>query len=267
MRISIITINLNNAEGLRKTIESVIAQTFTDFEYIVIDGRSTDNSVEVIANYELRISNFRWVSEKDNGIYNAMNKGILQAKGEYCLFLNSGDCLCDENVLCNVFKKAFNDDIVSGYVIGIKDNKSLPKYPPRHWSFRYLYYDNIPHQAEFIKRSLLIKLSGYNERYKILSDYDFNIKALMHNASYHFIDEAISYIDLYGISSDGQNSLILQQERKAIFFSNIPSGILCDYLIFIDKKTYMHPAISWLVKHKILFKVLKGIYKLFSVVM
>jgi len=84
MKLSIITVNLNNAAGLQKTIESVITQTFTDYEYIIIDGGSTDGSVDVIKQHADKIT--YWVSEPDKGIYNAMNKGILQAKGEYCLF-------------------------------------------------------------------------------------------------------------------------------------------------------------------------------------
>ena len=89
MRLSIITINYNNREGLRKTIESVVNQTYRNFEYIIIDGGSTDGSVEVVKEYADRIS--YWVSEPDNGIYNAMNKGVLAANGKYIQFLNSGD--------------------------------------------------------------------------------------------------------------------------------------------------------------------------------
>ncbi|MEP7170167.1 MAG: glycosyltransferase, partial [Bacteroidota bacterium] len=97
---SIITVNLNNAAGLKKTIESVVTQTFNDVEYIIIDGASTDGSKEVIKNYETKIS--YWVSEKDTGIYNAMNKAIKKAKAEYCLFLNSGDSLTNKKVLNDV---------------------------------------------------------------------------------------------------------------------------------------------------------------------
>ena len=87
MKLSIITINLNNAAGLRKTIQSVVNQTYIDFEYIIIDGFSSDGSIEVIKEYADRIN--YWVSEPDRGIYNAMNKGILKTSGEYIHFLNS----------------------------------------------------------------------------------------------------------------------------------------------------------------------------------
>ena len=111
--LSIITINLNNREGLRKTIESVVNQTFQDFEFIVIDGASTDGSVEVIQDYP-RIN--YWISEPDTGIYNAMNKGIAKATGEYCLFLNSGDTLFQINTLTGILQSNPKGDIIFGNV-------------------------------------------------------------------------------------------------------------------------------------------------------
>ena len=111
-KLSIITINLNNAAGLRKTIESVVNQTFTDYEYLIIDGGSTDGSVEVIKEFADKIT--YWVSEPDKGIYNAMNKGILKARGEYLQFLNSGDWLVDNEVLFRVFSLNHFEDILYG---------------------------------------------------------------------------------------------------------------------------------------------------------
>ena len=99
-KLSIITVNLNKAKGLQKTIESVIFQTFTDYEYIIIDGGSTDGSKQIIEQYADKIT--YWVSEPDSGIYNGMNKGIKVAKGEYCLFLNSEDYLLSNEILQNV---------------------------------------------------------------------------------------------------------------------------------------------------------------------
>ena len=108
-KLSIITVNLNNKAGLQKTIESVFSQTFTDYEYLVIDGGSEDGSKELIKKYENKF--VYWVSEKDKGIFNAMNKGILKASGEYLLFLNSGDYFYDSAVLDDVFDKAASTDI------------------------------------------------------------------------------------------------------------------------------------------------------------
>ena len=133
-KVSVITISYNNAEGLRRTIESVVAQNYSDYEYIIIDGGSTDNSLQIIESYASHIS--YWVSEPDKGVYNAMNKGIAQAKGEYLHFLNSGDCY-DENLKIvsdwKFFFKAIlggektvflNTDIVLFEMDGISTNRS-----------------------------------------------------------------------------------------------------------------------------------------------
>ena len=98
MKLSIITINRNNAKGLEKTIQSVASQTFKDFEYVIIDGASTDDSVDVIKKYEASFAYLKWVSEPDKGIYNAMNKGICRSSGEYVMILNSGDIIATKSV-------------------------------------------------------------------------------------------------------------------------------------------------------------------------
>ena len=90
MKYSIITINYNHIEGLKRTIDSVISQTSSNYEYIIIDGGSTDGSVNIIKEYKEHL--VYWISEKDNGVYHAMNKGVAQAQGDYCIFMNSGDC-------------------------------------------------------------------------------------------------------------------------------------------------------------------------------
>lgn len=236
MELSIITINRNNVKGLRKTIESVILQTFDDFEYIIIDGASTDGSVDVIKEYQDKIS--FWVSEPDAGIYNAMNKGIKQAKGDYCLFLNSGDMFADECVLHDVFSIRPCADLVYGFVEGESDTDNrIQLLPPDKFTFRYLYYKNIPHQAEFIKRSLFDKLGYYCENYRILSDYDFNIKALMASVSCFYIDRLISFVEIGGISNSDNSILIMEEERKQIFSNNIPNGIMKDYLFLLSNNS------------------------------
>lgn len=112
---SIITVNKNNARGLEKTIKSVIDQTFNKYEFIIIDGNSDDNSVEIIKKYEDKIS--YWISENDSGKYNAMNKGIKVAEGDYCLFLNSGDYLYNNGILEEIYNCKYQEEIISGDVI------------------------------------------------------------------------------------------------------------------------------------------------------
>ena len=122
MKLSIITINYNDATGLKKTLDSVAKQTSCNFEHIIIDGASTDGSVEIIREYESTLasslsplaSNLKWLSELDKGIYNAMNKGIKMATGDYLLFLNSGDCLVDDEVVEHFVLCDNREDIISG---------------------------------------------------------------------------------------------------------------------------------------------------------
>jgi glycosyltransferase involved in cell wall biosynthesis len=262
MKLSIITINLNNVAGLCKTIESVVAQTFTDFEYIIIDGASTDGCVDIIKKYADKIS--YWVSEPDKGIYNAMNKGTLKASGEYLLFLNSGDALAASNTLASIAQHLNNIDIVSGYVIGFYGCEEVEKMPPAELKFRYLYHQNIPHQAQFIKRELMFSLGLYNEQLKILSDYEFNIKALCNNATYRCLDILISYVDTSGISYSISNNKVIHNEREQIFASNIPLGILEDYIFFFANEKEFHPALKWIKRHFLTFKMLRFIYNHFS---
>ena len=153
-KLSIITVNLNNAIGLRKTIESVVNQTFTDFEYIIIDGGSTDGSVDVIREYSEKIT--YWVNEPDKGIYNAMNKGIKIAKGEYLQFLNSGDFLIDNRVLKSIFDLERNEDVLYGEaVLGDNLEKKI-KFPPspKIIDHEYFWTNTLTHQSTLIKRTL-----------------------------------------------------------------------------------------------------------------
>lgn len=261
MKLSIITVNLNNAEGLRKTIESVISQTYSDFEYIVIDGASTDGSVDIIKKYANEMT--YWVSEPDKGIYNAMNKGINIAKGEYLLFLNSGDCLIKDEILSEIAVNQKFSDIFFGSVRILNAERKI-LYPPEDITFRFLYNTNIPHQAEFIKKELFLKYGLYDEKYKILADYDFNIRMMLNGVIFEMLDLIISEVEAEGISSNTINLKKIDSERELIFSSNFPKGVLKDYYYFMDKKSFSHPSILWVVKNKNIFKLIKFLYKYLS---
>jgi len=222
-KLSIITINLNNAEGFRRTIESVVSQTFTDFEYIVIDGGSTDSSIDVIKQYADKMT--YWVSELDAGIYNAMNKGILQAQGEYCLFLNSGDWLADENVVLDFFDANLNEDIISGHIFFFDNGNAVLNKSIKKEDLNYgLFYDgSIFHPSTFIKRRLFLDTGLYNENFKIVSDWEFFFKALIiNNCSYNYFDRVISYFDLTGISNQQKWKFLEQNEREEVLKSFLP---------------------------------------------
>jgi glycosyltransferase involved in cell wall biosynthesis len=218
--ISIITINLNNAFGLGKTINSVLNQNSNKFEYIIIDGGSTDNSRDIISINENKIA--YWVSETDSGIYNAMNKGILKANGKYLLFLNSGDYLTDSNVIVDFCNEKFTEDIVSGNLLMNKNGKSIVHKPPKSedLSFKTFYSGSLPHPSTFIKRELFEDCGLYDEKNKIISDWAFFITALIiKNKTYKYFKRDISHFDLTGISSNSES--MRQLEKKRFFQTNL----------------------------------------------
>jgi len=238
MKLSIITVNLNNANGLRKTIESVVSQTFTDFEYIVIDGGSTDGGVDIIKQYADKIT--YWVSEPDKGIYNAMNKGILRAKGEYCYFLNSGDYLVDENVL----KIIFSRDSICGFINGNRImfgsekgksvvDKGVAFKTKGNVTLRNMLEDNLRHQSTFIKRELFEKYGLYDENYIIVSDWILFLRAIgLDGERVEYMDVNIAYFDTTGISRSKKSLGAL--ERKRAIATYVPLSILRDYENFLD---------------------------------
>ena len=227
MKLSIITVNLNNKDGLQKTIESVISQTYKDFEWIVIDGGSTDGSKELIEKHSNYIS--YWVSEPDKGIYNAMNKGIRAAKGEYLQFLNSGDFLMNSTVLEDFFSQGYNSDIMYGYVARNIEGKvqNLSGFLSKdNISLIDLYYQTIPHQGSFFKASLFEQFGLYNENLKIVADREFYIKTIIYgNVSVKFIPITVSFFEDGGISSTSPK---YQQEKKQVLNSLIPPRIYKD---------------------------------------
>lgn len=226
-RFSIITINFNNAEGLRTTVESIVSQSFTDFEYLIIDGGSTDGSVETIKHFADNIT--WWVSEPDKGIYNAMNKGIARAKGEYLLFINSGDCLFDNEVLAKSNKLIdLSADIISGNLMMIEGSKETIVKPPAEVSLYYCLYHGLTHPNTFIRRSLFDKYGLYNEENKVVSDWEFFLVALgINNAVYQAIDSTIACFNRDGVSADPDDPLMLSETKTAID-KHIPKSILHD---------------------------------------
>ena len=222
MKLSIITINRNDATGLERTLRSVVSQTFADFEYIVIDGASGDNSVEVIKKYAAHIT--FWISEPDSGIYNAMNKGIKKARGDYCLFLNSGDKLNNSDSLSKVFALEPVKDIVYGdQEITDGKNTGMGKFPDT-LTPSYLFLDTLPHSSTFIKRTLLIDLDMYDESKKISADHDFFLRAIVgHGASYQQIPVLVSTFYTDGISSDPLNRKKMERELHDSFQKYFPA--------------------------------------------
>lgn len=264
MKLSIITINYNNAEGLRKTLASVAAQTFRDFEHIIVDGGSTDESVEIIHQYTDENPHtpstcvVRWISEPDKGIYSAMNKGIeialgkrvvnsfnrselvedknkgiKMASGEYLLFLNSGDYLVDADTLKNVFEDVNDVDIIYGDRINVYEDGSQKKVNcfPDKITGSFMYHSMISHQASFIKSDLFVKYGLYREDLKYASDWEFFLKTfLLYNCTYQHIHQYVVYFDCLGISSVVNNNKEMWEERKRVFAETLPA-FADDYML------------------------------------
>lgn len=230
VNISIITINYNNANGLQKTMQSVIHQTFKGFEYIIVDGNSSDQSREII-NENAKISTeilLKWISEPDKGIYNAMNKGIKMSTGDFLLFLNSGDILF-ENTVIEKCSKTMNEkfDLISGRLTLINENEEINLSPPKELNLYQSIYNHLTHPNTFIKRTLFDKYGLYNEKNKIVSDWEFFFLASgINQCKYISIDinTAIFYED--GISS--KNIKLQEIEKKEIIESHLTPAVICE---------------------------------------
>jgi glycosyltransferase involved in cell wall biosynthesis len=196
-------------------MHSVLEQTYSEIEYIVIDGGSTDGSKTYIESFKESLA--YWVSESDKGIYNAMNKGIEKATGDYLLFLNSGDCLTVTNVIESLQPLKFSQDFISCGLRIVGDNIDYVKAAPEEISFSFLFKNSLPHPATFIKREIFIKYDNYDENLKVVSDWKFFILAICKNkATYEYIPKVLSSFNLYGFSSIEENSDLLKKEREIV---------------------------------------------------
>lgn len=228
MKLSVITINLNNKKGLIKTIESVIFQSFTELEFIIIDGGSTDGSVEVLKQYDDRIS--YWISEPDTGIYNAMNKGIRQAKGEYMHFLNTGDRLVSDEVYKKIFDGNPHESFICGNFIEEKGEQYTlnESYRDRDWTepLYDIYAGDLCHQAFFIKADNFVKYGLYDETLRITADWKlFFIAIGIHRESVLYKDVNVVIYNMEGLSST-IGGVAIGKERRTIIEEYLPTNLL-----------------------------------------
>lgn len=235
MKLSIITVNYNDVDGLERTIKSVISQTFHDYEFIVIDGGSTDGSVDVIKKYESHID--YWVSETDGGIYPGMNKGLRQAKGDYLNFMNGGDCYHSDDVLEQIFALDTDADIITG----VHTENGVRNVGKGGVTMLDLYKWAIDHQASFIRREVALR-HPYDEKYQIVSDWKFFIEALIFdNCSFYYTDTVVVDVDMKGISNT--NFELDKQERDAVLRKLFPERVLQDYQLLAS----IHPGLLEIV--------------------
>lgn len=211
MKLSIITVCYNCRDNIHKTLDSVASQESDNYEYIIVDGKSTDGTLDVVNSYTKKINNMIVISEDDQGIYDAMNKGVRHAHGDYVFFLNAGDVFYNSDVISNVtklFPKGY--DIIYGNVLV---NDRIERYENYSW-FDFIYLGRtICHQAIFAKRQLLLK-EPFDLNYKICADRDWLIKMLSRGKKFFYAKELIVAVyDTTGISSV---SPLLWKEKLSI---------------------------------------------------
>jgi glycosyltransferase involved in cell wall biosynthesis len=268
--ISIVTIVKNKEQAIENTMLSVLAQTYTNMEYIIIDGASTDGTVSKVKKFEEQIkngmfpnfseANFKWLSEPDTGIYNAMNKGIRLAKGVWINFMNAGDSFFNNAVVQKMLAHA-KAQLIYGDIMMIKNGKKyfLQKGQKR-LSFLDFYVGYISHPATFFQKELFNLYGVYDEKYKIVSDWAFYIKAIVINGvSTQYINNTVVNYDLTGLSSLAKQKQI--EERNDVFRCMIPEKILNDYKkIPISLLKLFYVLLRWGVKATV-FYTLRAIKK------
>ena len=233
--LSIITITRNNADGLEKTLRSVWNQTRKDFECVVVDGASTDGSVEIIEHYSTLFQDrMRWVSEPDKGIYNAMNKAIRMASGDYLQFVNSGDILASDDVTERMHIALENNQrpaILYGNML-----KDMPKgvivrdkcFAGQEMTMLGFYVGTLNHSPAYIRRSLFEQYGPYDETLKIVSDWKWYLKAIVFGEEKPvYADIDVTLFDMTGISET--NKVLIAEERNHVLDQFLPTAILADY--------------------------------------
>ena len=326
MRLSIITINYNNAEGLRKTFNSVTAQTYCDFEHIIVDGGSEDGSVEIIEAYASDMArmasgsvlmgsngdfvvvdsqdptlangarphevtqpaastqpSIKWISEKDKGIYDAMNKGIeialgrrkvnssnrseyvedknkgiRMASGEYVLFLNSGDILAEPTILQQMVDCGLTADVC--YFDAMFTDNGLPyisRTYPESLSLRFFLHDSLCHQAMLYRLDILSQIGGYDEQYKLVGDWALNVKLIvLEGCSVQHYPIVTTCYEIGGLSWTEEGRQRCEKEKKAFLQTNLPNRIIDDYHYWssVESLDWYRRAVR--IKSKLLHKIL-----------
>ena len=270
MVLTIITINRNNAAGLEKTMQSVLSQTRMDFEYVVVDGASTDDSVDVVKRLAPDFGDrLKWISEPDKGIYNAMNKGIGMATGEYIEILNSGDSLAEKDVVEKMYsavEKEGHPSILYGNMLKDFPDGHVHRdkgFAGEEITLLSLYIGTLNHSPAYIRRSLFDKYGLYDESLKIDSDWKWYLQAIVFGEEKPvYVDIDVTLFDMTGISET--NKELTKAEREQVLRELVRPTVLADYDTWVPsirmmKRIKRHPwayKIVWFLE-RCLFKAEK----------
>ncbi len=257
MKLSIITINYNNAEGLERTLNSVLAQTYEGIEHIIVDGGSTDGSVDVIKRYVQKVESGKWKvesviwsSEKDKGIYDGMNKGVKKATGNFVWILNSGDCAAAPDVVERMmgilsetesgkWKVESGIDILLGNIIHVYPGRKVdggkrkvesgkPQLREIGLSMLTFYSGTIPHDAAFVRRELFEKFGYFDEKMKICADWKLYLDMIaLGGVQPWYVNIDVVLFDMSGVSNT--NNELRLAERKMYIKQVLPASVLRDY--------------------------------------
>lgn len=224
--ISIVTVVYNGVSTIEQTLISVLRQTYSHVEYIIVDGASSDGTIDIIRRYDPALS--LWISEPDQGIGDAMNKGIKLASGDYVLMLHSDDYLHANDCLENVAPYLRQGhDIVSGRLM-LDHGDGLQQRQPRPWNWRLNFKTSLWHQATFCHRGLFERIGLFNTGLQIAMDYDFFLRAYRAGVSAKLIEQVISVMRHSGISAstDPQTLAIRFGEERSIHAQHVDSALL-----------------------------------------
>lgn len=268
MTLSIITINRNNASGLEKTMKSVLSQTCQKFEYVVVDGASTDASVEVIKNLASSFGDrLKWISEPDKGIYNAMNKGMRMATGKYLQILNSGDCLASEDVVERMYKtlveKAFPSILYGNMLKDMPNGRMLRdrSFAGKPITLKGVLHGSLNHSPAYIARVLFEKYGDYDESLKIVSDWKWYLQSIvLGEENPVYVDIDVTVFDMTGVSET--NLSLREKELRDELAKSIPPGILADYEKWESDINIMERIHRYPLVYKLIHLVERALFKL-----
>lgn len=220
LSLSVITVCYNAQESIEQTMQSVLSQSYKNIEYLIIDGKSTDRTLEIVEEYQKKYDNIRLISEKDKGIYNAMNKGASYATGDYIYYLNCGDLFTDEKTVEQVMQQIEKDrpDLLYGDIdVDYGTHKHRILYA-EHKRLKKLWIAlgiTVCHQAVFAKTSL-VKERGFDETFKLWADQEWMMGLLRRKATVETIEMPVCIYDGFGASSSAANLELVFEESDRI---------------------------------------------------